>query len=69
MNIKSNHQLWLDQYEEIQRSGLSIRSWAIQNNYQAVAFLSGFIDYDRWDLSLKAKHKLLDGVNVPVVVL
>ena len=32
MNIKSNHQLWLDQYEEIQRSGLSIRSWAIQNN-------------------------------------
>ena len=32
MNIKSNHQLWLNQYEEIQRSGLSIRSWAIQNN-------------------------------------
>ena len=22
MNIKSNHQLWINQYEEIQRSGL-----------------------------------------------
>ena len=35
MNIKSNHQLWINQYEEIQRSGLSVRSWAIQNNLSA----------------------------------
>ena len=32
MNIKSNHQLWLNQYKEIQRRGLNIRSWAIHNN-------------------------------------
>ena len=35
MNTKSNHQLWINQYEEIQRSGLSVRSWAIQNDLSA----------------------------------
>ena len=39
MNIKSNHQLWINQYEEIQRSGLSVRSWAIQNNLSATCIV------------------------------
>ena len=30
-----NYQLWLNQYEAIRRSGLSIRSWANQNNLSA----------------------------------
>lgn len=32
MNLKEKHQLWIEQYEAVQRSGLSIAKWAIQNN-------------------------------------
>ena len=31
-----NHQLWLNQYEAIRRSGLSVRSWANLNNLSAI---------------------------------
>ena len=32
MNLKPKHQLWIEQYKAVQRSGLSITKWAIQNN-------------------------------------
>ena len=35
MNLKAKHQLWIEQYEAVQRSGLSITKWAIQNNLPA----------------------------------
>ena len=35
MNLKAKHQLWIEQYEAVQRSGLSITKWASQNNLPA----------------------------------
>ena len=65
MNIK-NHQLWLNQYEAICRVSEAGQSKTI---YQLHALLNGLVDCVRLCLSLKAKHKLLRRLNLPVTVL
>ncbi len=74
MNIKSNHQLWINQYKEIQRSGLSVRSWAIQNNLSATCIVKrirrlrqmGLIPEARAKTYQKVKSSSHSFVEIPV---